>query len=331
MKSFILIPLFFSHMVFAAEQKLTVVKVGASPVISSAGIYLALEKGFFKEQGIDAQVVDIPSSGAPMTALVSKGELDVGAGNLSSGLFNAIAGGQNFKLVADKGHIEKNKSYIGLIVRKDHLTSGKYKTLSDLKGMTFGLTALDGVSQQIVAERFLKKAGLTEKDIKYVKMSYAEMNVALKTKTIDATIQLEPYLTKAKLDGIADIVASATEVHPKQQSAAIFYSPQMIQNKDLGTKFMTGYLKGIRMYNEALQNPEQWKEVVTILKKNIKIEDPEVWNNMIPIGLADNGRIDSASLAEDIDWYFQKGYLTKKLDIKQVVDNRFVEGASKKH
>ena len=244
---FIFLITFFISSAFAKT-----IKVGSSPVVSSAGIYLAKERGYFKEQGLDVEVTDFNNSGAPMTLLLSKGELDVGAGNITAGLFNAIAEGQKFKIVADKGHIAQNKDYLALIVRNDHLKTGRFKTLKDLKGFKMGLTSLDGVSQEILTERFLQKAKLTLKDVSFVKISYAEMNLALKAGTIDATIQLEPFLTKAVLENIATIVGLGSEVYPKQQSGTLFYSPQFIQNNPAeAKKFMLAYSKGISDYNNA--------------------------------------------------------------------------------
>lgn len=326
MKTFLLFCLIPFFSLSAPAQK---IKVGSSPVISSAGIYLAVEQGFFKEQGLEVEVTDIPSSSAPITALVAKGELDVGAGNLTSGMFNAMSSGKSFKLVADKGHIENGKDYIGLIVRKDHVDTGRFKTLKDLKGFKLGLTALDGVSQQVVASRLLKSAGLSDSDVEYVKLSYAEMNIALKTKSIDATIQLEPYLTKALLDGIAVKVASAADVHPKQQSAVLFYSPQFMAQKEKATRFLAAYIKGVRLYNQSLKDPKIRNQVVTSLKKSIKIEDPAVWEKMIPIGLEDSGKINLQALNEDIAWYKEKGYLkSADLTAEKVVDSSFSEQAN---
>ena len=75
---------FTSLNVIAAEMK---IRVGSSPVLSSAGIYLAEAKGYFKDQGLNVEITDVANSGAPMTLLLAKGELEVGAGNLTSGLF----------------------------------------------------------------------------------------------------------------------------------------------------------------------------------------------------------------------------------------------------
>lgn len=324
MKIFFILTLIFPLLALA-----NVIKVGSSPVISSAGIYLAKERGYFKEQGLEVEITDFGNSGAQMTALIAKNELDVGAGNLTSGLFNAILKNQKFKLVADKGHLEVGKEYIALIVRKDHVDSGRYKELKDLKAFKIGLTALDGVSQQIIAERFLTRAGLTAKDVEFVKLSYADMNVTLKSKSIDAAIQLEPYLSKSVIDGVAKITNLATEVHPNQQSAALIYSPMFMEkNKEAAKKFLVAYLKGVRDYNEAFVSKKNTAKAISDLKKYVKIDDDNIWKNMAIIGLNQNGSVDKASLMEDLKWYKEKNYLEKIPNIDDVVDNSFAEEAN---
>lgn len=304
------------------------IRVGSSPVLSSAGIYLAEDQGYFKEQGLDVEIIDIANSGAPMTLLLSKDELDVGAGNLSSGLFNAIGRGLKFKLVADKGHVESDRDYIALIVRQDHIDSGRYKSLKDLKGFRMGLTALDGVSQEIVVDRFLKKAGLNDKDVEFIKLSYSEMNATLKAKSLDATIQLEPFVAQAELGRFAKRVAGSSEVYPRQQSAAIFYGPGFVQRRrEDAIKFMVAYLKGVRLYNRSLIDLEARKKVRTALGKKMKIADEAVWNKMVPIGLADSGELNMKSLEEDLKWYRQKGYVKVDVSISQMTDPDFAHEA----
>lgn len=307
-----------------------VIKVGASPVMSSSGIFLAQEQGYFKELGLNVEITSFRSSGAPMTILLSKGELDVGGGNLSSGLWNAINQGEDIKLVADKGHIEKGHSYIALLVRQDHIKSGRYKSFNDLKGFKMALTALDGVSQQIAAEKFLFAGGLKLSDVEFLKMPYSEMNVCLENKSIDATVQLEPYVAKAKLDGIAKNVSGVYDVYPDQQSAAIFYSPRFInKHPELARKFMIGYIKGIRDYENAFVKGINKKDIIKKLKKYIKVESDEVWNNAIPVGLNPDGFINKESLLNDIIWYKEHGYIEKVPDIDKIIDHSYVEKALK--
>lgn len=323
--SFLLLCSFLAFQISDAK-----VRVGSSPVMSSIGIYIAQSEGLFEEQGLEVEVIDFANSGAPMTLLLAKNELDVGGGNLTAGLFNAISQGSAIKLVADKGHVENNRDYIALVVRSDHLSSGRFLDFRNLRGFKLGLTALDGVSQQIASERFLQKGGLTEKDIEYIKLSYAEMNAALKSKSIDAAIQLEPFVTLAEEGGYAKRIHGVSLVHPHQQSAAILYSPQFAASRDKAVKFMKAYLKGVQIYNRSLKDESLRQKLFRSLGRRLKITDEKVWNKMTPVGLRDDGRLSVEALQEDLDWYRAKGFLKKEIKAKDIVDHTFVDEALKR-
>ena len=78
------------------------VMIGASPVLSSAGIFIAMERGYFAEEGIAPDTITFASSGAQMLPSLIKGDLDVGGGNINSGIYNAFNDGHGIRIVADK-------------------------------------------------------------------------------------------------------------------------------------------------------------------------------------------------------------------------------------
>ena len=86
----------------AAWAQEEVVKIDDRRAISNAGIYIAIEKGYFREAGIRNELIEFASAAKTLPALTA-GELDVSAGSPSAGLFNAIAQGGPFRIVAYKG------------------------------------------------------------------------------------------------------------------------------------------------------------------------------------------------------------------------------------
>src|SRR6185312_10781266 len=100
------------------------VKLGDLPAISNAGIYIAIEKGFFQEHGVAVDIERFASAGK-MTAPLATGQIDVSVGSPSAGLFNSIAAGMDFKIVADKGQVRPGYNFTPLIVRKDLVDSSK--------------------------------------------------------------------------------------------------------------------------------------------------------------------------------------------------------------
>jgi NitT/TauT family transport system substrate-binding protein len=73
-------------------------------------------------------------SGAMMVAPLGTGELDAGGGSASAGLYNAVLRGIKIKIVADKASSPPGYGATKLLVRKDLIDSGRYKTLKDIKG-----------------------------------------------------------------------------------------------------------------------------------------------------------------------------------------------------
>ena len=95
-----------------------IVKMGDLPAISNAGLYVAIEKGYFAEKAITVEPERF-ASGAKMTPALATGQLDVAIGTPAASLFNSIASGMDFRIVADKGQVRPGFSFSPIIVRKD--------------------------------------------------------------------------------------------------------------------------------------------------------------------------------------------------------------------
>ena len=74
----------------AAIAQETTIKVGMARSTSNSAELMAINKGYFKEFGIKLEIEDIESS-ANVIALLAQGRLNMVAGGISAGYFNAIA------------------------------------------------------------------------------------------------------------------------------------------------------------------------------------------------------------------------------------------------
>ncbi|MDH5546931.1 MAG: ABC transporter substrate-binding protein [Gammaproteobacteria bacterium] len=310
-------------------KELLEVPIGISPVMSSAAMFIATEKGYFEEQGIKPVINPFKASGAKMVPFLATGQLLVGGGNINAGMYNAISHDIPIRIVSDKGTVSPGHGYLALIVRKDLVDSGRYKTFADLKGMRMAVTAR-GVSQEIVTEMYLKKAGLSLDDITMNTLAYADINIALANKSIDASVQIEPFVASATENAIAVRVAGDDEIYPDQQSAAIFYSPVFMQKHPQQAKgFMVAYVKALRDYNDAFEKGINKDEIIRILTKYTRIQDEKVYTKVVPVGLSPDGLVNVASLKADAQWYHQRGYLKEAADVDSIVDLSYAQHAVK--
>ena len=308
-------------------KELLDVPIGISPVMSSAAMFIAKERGYFEEQGINPIINPFKASGAKMVPFLASGQLYVGGGNVNAGMYNAIANDIPIKIVTDKGTVTPGHGYLALIVRKDHVDGGRYKSFKDLKGMRMAVTA-KGVSQQIVTEMYLKKAGLSLDDIELKFLAYSDINIALANKSIDASVQIEPLVAAAVSKDIAVRVAGDDEIYPNQQSAVIYYSPVFMEKHPEQAKgFMVAYVKALRDYNDAFEKGKGKDEIIKILTKHTKIKDAEVYQKVVPVGLSPDGMVNVLSLKQDAQWYHEKGYVKQLPNIDKIVDLSYARHA----
>ena len=177
------------------------VRVGLAAASSDVGFFIADKKGYFKEEGLAVTFVNFDSA-AKMVAPLGAGQLEVGAGSAAAGLYNAVTRGIHIKIVADKGSTPPGYGFQPLLVRKDLVDSGRYKSLKDLKGMKIAGSAPGSGSTSTLNEA-LKKGGLKYSDVERVFLAFPQHVAALQNKAVDAAMTTEPSATKAIQSGAA--------------------------------------------------------------------------------------------------------------------------------
>jgi len=316
-----------------AQAQTKTVKIGLTGSATDVGLWVADKKGFFKAEGITVEFITFDSA-ARMIAAMGTGELDVSAGGHSAGLFNAVARGIDIRIVSDKSQNVVGRSSIKMLVRKELVDSGRYKTFADLKGLKVAEAAPGGSAFPIVI-KFLEKAGLTYTDIQPVYMSFPQMSIALQSGAIDVALPAEPSVTQALRMGGVVAVANDYDVYPIHQVSEIMYSGKFAKGDiDVARRFMKAFLRGVRYHNDSLgPNGEfvgaQGDEVVAIAVEYGPFKDPAVWRSFILSYCNPDGTLHVESLKEDLDLFKKQKYIEGKLEIEQAIDTSFVDWAVK--
>jgi len=311
----------------AADQ----IKIGISRTISDAGYYIADAKGFFRDEGLEVSIIGF-NSAAQMIAPLGTGELEVGGGTVSAGVYNAVGRGILIRIVADQASIRPGYGYSSLMVRKDLVDSGRYKTFADLKGMKVAIGA-PGTGTASALNEALKKGGLKYSDVDVVYIGFPEHLPTYRNKGIDASITNEPTMTRAIEEGVAVRVAGNDVTYPGQQTAVTFFSDHLIRNRrDTAERFMRAYLRGVRHYNDALRDGKlagpKAAEVIPILVKYTTIKDESMFRRMIPSWCNPDGEVNVVNLKKDLDFFRELGLIEKKdITVDAVVDSSFAKAA----
>ncbi len=308
----------------AAPPARVKVRMGKLPTVSDSGMHLAVEKGYFAEEGLDIESIPFDSA-AQMVAPLGAGQLDAGGGSTSAGLYNAISRELPLKIVADKGSFPPGAGWLTLLVRPD--LADQIRDYGDLRGRKIAINQF-GTTNDIAIETALKKGGATLQDVELVQLPFADMNTALANRNVDVALQNEPFLATAVEQGIGVKFHSIDEFYPYMQFSVILYGPHFVRdNPDAARRWMVAYLRGVRDYNDAINKGINKDETVRLIMKQVTIRDASLFDKMAPIGLDPDGKVNAEGVRSDLRWFVDRGLVQNPPDLDRVLDPSFAEYA----
>lgn len=312
----------------AAVRPPTTLKIATLRPAADAGIFIALEKGYYQEEGIQLEMAQV-DVGAQTIGFLASGQIDVGGGGQSPALVNAVERGINVKGVVDKGSFPPGFGSTALMVRKDLADAGAIRDYPDLRGRTIATPAVGSTAHMMVMKA-LERGGLTHRDVEHVNIPFPDQLQALANHNIEVGATVEPFVTFGVEQNIAVRWKGADEVYPGQQGALLMYGPKLLEDQpDLGRAFMVAYLRGVRDYNDAIRKGINRAEIFAMLARNLTVKDVALWERMVPTGLNPDGHINVETIREDIERWIDLGMLKPedRIDPGLLVDEQFVEYA----
>ncbi|HLH23206.1 MAG TPA: ABC transporter substrate-binding protein [Chloroflexota bacterium] len=300
------------------------VRIGVLPNISDSGTYIAMERGYFEEEGIHLELVPFDSAG-PQVAPLGAGQLDVGGGSASAGLYNAIARDVPLKVVADRGSMPPGASWIGLVVRQD--LTDQIHDYADLRGRKIAINQF-GTTNDIAIEAALKRGGLTMQDADIQQIPYSDMNAALANRSVDVAQHNEPFKAIAIEQGLGTFFHGVDEYYPNMQFSVVLFGPQFAKNNpEVARRWMVGFLRGVRDYNDALRKGIRKDETIQLIMKHVPLRDAGLFDKMGFTALNPDGKLNVQGLKDDLQWFVDHGMTQQAPDMSQVIDTSFAEYA----
>ena len=305
------------------------VRVGILGIVSDAPFLIADKKGYFKDEGLEVTFSSFASAGN-MVVPMNSDQLDAGGGAPAAGIYNGYARGIFVKIVADKGTDAPGYGFDALLVRSDLVTSGKFKTPSDLRGMTIAGNQPGSPSGACLFE-LLRKYGLGLSDVHVQNLDYPDHVAALANGKVDASITAEPFATRAVADGSARRIMGDDAWYPDQQLSVVNYSSAFSKRTDEATRFMRATIRASRFFFGALRGGHiagpNADEVIAILTATTKLKDPAVYRKIFPSSPSPDGKLNLASMRKDLAYFKSQGIVTGNVRVEDVVDQSFVNAA----
>jgi NitT/TauT family transport system substrate-binding protein len=312
-----------------AAQQLIPVRFGSPGSISDSGVLLGRALGYFSEQGLDVDTTPM-QSGSDLIAPLASGELEIGGGTFSIALLNAIQRGVGLRIVADKGNSRQGFQFSQLPIRKDLMDSGEVRQITDLRGRKIAVSATRAGSEAVLAH-ILNRGGLGIDDVDVQVLGYPDMLQALGNRAIDGGIIIEPFIVAALdrgLVGTWEQGYSGDAYGGIYQAGVLIFSGRFAEQTDQARRFMIGYLKGVRVYNDAFAQGQNRAEIVRLLAEQTTVKDPALYDRMQMAGLDPDGRLNRASLQMELDYFRNRGYYSGSVDLSAAIDSSFAEFAA---
>lgn len=317
----------------SSAQTNNAVKVASAGIASDIGFFIAHKKGYFRAEGLDVTLTTMANS-PQMIGPLGMGQLDIGGGTVAASLYNAVAQNVALRAVADKGSMRPGYGFSGLLVRKELVESGRYKSFKDLKGMKIAVGTFGSANSSAVNEA-LKRGGLTWNDAEMVALTFPQHLAAYANKAIDASMTNEPTASEAVKEGLAVRIAGNDEIYPDQQTAVVLYSEIFArQRPQLALKFMRAYIKAVREYNHALKDGKiagpNADEVISILTEYTFIKDPQIHRAITPAAIDPDGRMNLRGLRNDLEFFKERKLLQNtEITVERIVDTQYAAAAVK--
>jgi NitT/TauT family transport system substrate-binding protein len=316
----------------AFAQTLTPVRVGITNSASDVSLFIAHKRGYFRDAGLDVTFEKFDSAARMIAPFVS-GDLDVGTGAVSAAFYNAVGRGIDVRIVADKNSTPPGRGTQPLLVRKDLVDSGRFKTLADLKGMKIA-GAAPGTSSMATINRALEKGGLAPEDIEMVSLGFPQHVIALANKAIDASFTVEPSASEAIRMGLAVRIMGDDEVYPDHQLSVTQYSGQFAKTKPVAArKFLEALLRGVRDFNESLVDGRyagaKGDAVAAILAEYGPFRDAAIYKSFNTSYSDPDGKLNMDSLRTDLEVFRKAGLIEAPVTVGKSVDTAFLDAALK--
>src|ERR1700748_2824816 len=223
-------------------------KVGVLRLSSSAPVFIAQDKGYFKEAGLDVELKFFDAA-QPIAVATTSGDIDFGITAFTAGLYN-LAGKGTLKVIGGMSREKAGYPLIGYFASNAAWNAG-LKTPKDLAGKRIAVTQV-GSSFHYSIGLLADKYGFKLSDVKIVPLqSLSNAAAALKGETVDAA--LLPISTARKLmdDGGAKLLGWVGGETP-WQLGAVFASPKTLANKALVTKLLCAPGRAGRAYHDRI-------------------------------------------------------------------------------
>jgi len=311
----------------SAADKIT---IGALRFTSHSPSFIAYEKGYFKEEGLDVELKFFQAA-QPIAVAIASGDIDFGVTALAGGFFS----------LADKGALkviggmmaEKKGAPGNTILVSNKAFEAGVKTPADLKGKSWAMTQ-QGSSFHYMAGIIAENNGFKASDMKLKPLQkVGSMIGALKSGQVDGMAIVPHIAAGLAKGGAAKIIGKIQDMSDYQVTTIFTSTKNTTDNKDVVKRFLKAYSRGISDYLAVMQNqdkdPAATEAMVDLIHKYVYVSRPrEKAAPSIKAGavyLNEGAALNVADVKRQLEWFQGNKLAPASLTVDKMVDASFVK------
>ena len=291
------------------------IRIGYWPIAAGLPFFVGLEKGYFKEAGLDVEGLKFAGAQQVMEAVLS-GRADgssngTGSANLAIG---ELAQPGTFKIIATN---PSNAKYVldQFIVARD----SPYKTMADLKGKR--IASAPGIQNVTLAKQVLEKSGASA--VTVIELPIGQHVAAIVAAQVDACYTLEPTGTVGRMNGATRVLESGViakyvlgdALAPWHGGSASLSSAFIKKYPAETKKYIAAYGKGVEFVRTKPAEARQYLKGYTAIEGALTNEVP-----LAAYMLASEfTKSDIAYFQKFFDLFHEKGIFSSRLMVEPML------------
>jgi NitT/TauT family transport system substrate-binding protein len=240
-------------------------KLAHSTWVGYGPFYIARDKGYFKEEGVDVKLIIMENTSLKMGALMA-GKIDAVASTADEFPIYMKPGNLLHYILA----VDNSKGGDGIVSNKD------IKTVADLKGKKVACEV--GSVSQFFLNALLREVNLTQDDIQMINMTATDAGVAFVAQRADAAVTWEPHLSQGASKEHGHILIDSAQ-RPGLIVDVVAVREETLKNREAELKAF------VRAWQRALEFIEEDpNEAHKIMAKGVGgwLKDPAVFAETLP-------------------------------------------------
>jgi NitT/TauT family transport system substrate-binding protein len=306
----------------ALAQQPVKVRVGIIAAMFDAPSIIAAELGYFRSEGLEVEIKAFPGSGEAAQALAI-GAIDALASGPNPMIFNSRNRRIDLTIVASAGQHSPGHGSISLVMRRDHVEGGRYKTPADIRGMKIA-SGLAAPSSWFVSQ-LAAGHGVKESEFEIVQLGLPNVVAGLGNRSIDAGCINEPHATQVlkRVNGLR--VMSMDQFKPNFPNGYLLFGTLLMRgNPDAGKRYLVAYLRALKDYRAAyIDSAAGSPPIAAALKKHNMELLPETPMLDFPA----DAEPSFVGVDELVSWHLKLGNIRGVPDIKGLTDLSLLKAA----